>query len=203
MTKPAQPIVVTPPEGYDFDSPTLERSPVTLEELRHLELAAGWTAADAAILGRIGVLIRDDAEAIVDSWRSVIGKQPELARWFIGPDGEPDEQYKSRVKKRFVQWIHDVCFRPHDQSWLDYQDEIGKRHTPLKKNRTDAAATPAWVPLRYVIAFTSIVLTSIGSFAARRGVTGEELEHFQHAWAKAIRLEIALWSRPYTHEGLW
>jgi hypothetical protein len=89
MTNPAPRAVTDSPEGYDFDSGTLERSPVTLEELRHLERAAGWTAADAAILRHVGELIRDDAEAIVDSWRQIIGSQPELARSFVGPDGKP------------------------------------------------------------------------------------------------------------------
>ncbi|MBV8902364.1 MAG: hypothetical protein JOZ22_01915 [Acidobacteriia bacterium] len=36
------------------------------------------------------------AEEMVDSWRSVIGSQPHLAQWFAGPDGEPDDTYKSK-----------------------------------------------------------------------------------------------------------
>src|SRR6266542_2496858 len=96
--------------------------------------------ADASVLRRVGALIHDDAEAIVDSWRRVIGSQPE---------------------------------------------EIGRRHTPLKKNKTDAATTPPLVPLRYLISFTAVVITSIGQFAQQRGVEGAELERVQHAWSKA------------------
>lgn len=203
MTKSSHRIAADAPEGYDFASAALERSPVTLEQLRHLEEAAGWTEKDAANLRRLGELIGGDAEAIVDSWRQVIGNYPELARWFVGPDGKPDEEYKARVKKRFVQWVRDVCFRPHDQAWLDYQEEIGRRHTPLKKNRTDSAATPSVVPLRYLIAFTAIVVTSIRHFAEERGAHGTDLDNFQDAWSKAVMLEIALWSRPYAQEGLW
>jgi hypothetical protein len=59
------------------------------------------------------------------------------------------------------------------------------------------------VPLRYLLAFTAVIITSIGQFARQRGVDGAELEQFQHAWSKAVLLEIALWSRPYAHPGWW
>lgn len=191
------------PAGYDFASPDLERSPITMEELRHLEYAVGWTARDTDILKRLGGVIGDHAEAIVDAWRNVIGGDPELARWFVGPDGKPDDRYKARVKQRFVQWVRDVCFRPHDRSWLDYQDEIGKRHTAQKKNQTDGAATPSLVPLRYLIAFTAIVVNSIRPFARECGAREADLDDFQHAWSKAVLLEIAIWSRPYAQTGAW
>jgi hypothetical protein len=187
--------------GYGYGK--VGRSPVTLAELRQLEQATGWDAADATTLRRIGDLIGNDAEALVDGWRTVIGAQPELARWFIGPDGHPDENYKARVKKRFVQWVHDICFKPHDQAWLDYQDEIGKRHTPDKKNETDSAATPPVVPLRYLLAFSAVVITSIRGFLQARGAADADLAQLQQSWTRAVLLEIALWSRPYAEEGLW
>ena len=187
--------------GYDYGR--VPHSPITIEELRQLERAAGWDDADAAVLHRIGDLIRHDAEALVDSWRTVIGAQPELARWFFGPDGRPDEHYKARVKQRFVQWVLDICFKPHDQAWLDYQDEIGKRHTPDKKNQTDHAATPSVVPLRYLLAFSAVVITSIREFLEAHGAAGADLVQFQRSWTKAVLLEMALWSRPYAEDGLW
>ena len=189
--------------GYDYGTDRVERSPVTLAELRQLEQAAGWSEQDAAALRRMGELIGDDAEALVDSWRSVIGRQPELARWFFGPDGRPDEHYKAQVKKRFVQWVLDICFKPHDQAWLDYQDEIGRRHTPAKKNVTDGAATPSLVPLRYLIAFGGVVVTSIRGFLQERGAADADLVRFQQAWTRAVLLETALWSRAYVKDGLW
>jgi hypothetical protein len=189
--------------GYDFGTDRVDRSPVTLTELRHVEQAAGWGDADAAALRRMGELIREDAEALVDSWRKAIGEQPELGRWFFGPDSRPDEDYKARVKKRFEQWVLDICFKPHDLAWLDYQDEIGKRHTPAKKNMTDGAATPSVVPLRYLVAFSAVVINSIREFLQGRGPTDADLVQFQQAWTKAVLLEIALWSRPYTKDGLW
>jgi len=189
--------------GYDYGTDQVARSPVTLAELRQLEQAAGWSDADVAALHRMGELIGNDAEALVDSWRTVIGEQPELRRWFVGPDGRPDEHYKAQVKQRFVQWVLDICFKPHDRDWLNYQDEIGKRHTPAKKNLTDGAATPPVVPLRYVVAFGAVVITSIRDFFQKRGVADADLVRIQQAWTKAVLLETALWSRAYAKDGLW
>ena len=192
-----------PIAGYDYGKAGSAHSPLTLAELRQIEAAVGWTQQDAETLQRHGEIFRRNAELMVDSWRAVIGKQPHLAKWFFRPDGAPDEEYKARVKARFVQWVLDACFRPHDQVWLDYQEEIGLRHTPEKKNLTDGAETPSVVPLRYLIAFGTVVAFGARSFFEREGVRDEELRKLEEAWARAVQLHITLWSRPYTREGLW
>jgi len=132
----------------------------------------------------------------------VIGAQPHLAQSFFGPDGNPDDEYKARVKKRFVQWVIDVAERLHDQAWLDYQEEIGLRHTPEKKNKTDQRHTPANVPLRYLIAFIPVV-TNIRQFLLQEIKDAAELAVVENAWTKAVHLHVTLWSRPYVKEGLW
>lgn len=189
--------------GYDYGQVGIARSPVSLDELRQLEETAGWTAADADVLQRHGDVFREDAEHMVDSWRTIIGAQPHLAKWFFGPDETPDDEYKAKVKKRFVQWVLDACFRPHDQAWLDYQEEIGLRHTPEKKNQTDGAQSPSLVPLRYLIAFGVVVATATRKFFVEAGIRDEELHELEAAWAKAVQLHITLWSRAYVKEGLW
>jgi hypothetical protein len=122
--------------GYDYATPRTAHSPVTLTELRALEASVGWTDVDAAALRSAERVLTPQAEAMVDAWRAEIARQPELVRWFFGPDGKPDDHYRAAVKRRFVEWVTDACTRPHDQAWLDYQEEIGLRHTPAKKNAT-------------------------------------------------------------------
>lgn len=189
--------------GYDYGRPGVACSPVSIDELRQLEATVGWSAEDVKVLQRHGDLFREKAEHMVDSWRAVIGAQPHLAKWFFGPDGKPDDEYKAKVKKRFVQWVLDACFRPHDQAWLDYQEEIGLRHTPEKKNQTDHAQTPSVVPLRYLIGFGAVVATTTRKFFVDAQVRDEELYKLEAAWSKAVQLHITLWSRPYAKEGLW
>ena len=189
--------------GYDYGMRDVAHSPVNLDELRELEVAVGWTAADADAIALAGDVLAGQEEAMVDSWRAVIGKHEHLAKWFLGPDGKPDDAYKAAVKKRFVQWVTDTCRRPRDQAWLDYQEEIGLRHTPAKKNKTDARHTPEVVPLRYLVAFSGVVIFGAREFLAKKGHAAADVERMQRAWAKSVLLTLALWSRPYLREGLW
>ncbi|MGH7649801.1 MAG: protoglobin domain-containing protein [Gemmatimonadaceae bacterium] len=189
--------------GYDYGRPESAHSPVSLDELRQLEATIGWSDTDAKTLERHGSIFRDNAEHMVDAWRAVIGKQPHLAKWFVGPDGKPDDAYKASVKKRFVQWVLDACFRPHDQTWLDYQEEIGLRHTPAKKNQTDNGHTPPLVPLRYVLGFMTVITIATRKFFIDAGLAGDDLQELEDAWAKGVLLHVTLWSRPYTQDRLW
>jgi hypothetical protein len=188
--------------GYDFGTATSAKSPVTMEELRELERTVSWGGADAAVMQKYRAAFEEHAEAMVDSWRKVIGEQPHLAKWFFGPDGKADDAYKAAVKKRFVQWVVDVATRPHDQAWLDYQEEIGLRHTPAKKNATDGAHTPPVVPLRYVLGFMPVVFP-VRQFFEGTVKDQKELMALEWAWLKAVLLHVTLWSRPFTREGLW
>jgi hypothetical protein len=188
--------------GYDYGAGRSAVSPVSEEELRVLEQTVGWTEAEAELLRRYADLFGQRAERMVDSWRSVIAAQPHLTRWFLGLDGRPDTEYQARVKPRFVQWVIDVALRPHDRDWLNYQEEIGLRHTPARKNLTDGRQTPPLVPLRYLIGFVSVVLLIRGFF--EDAVSGEEeLKALEEAWRKAVLLHVTLWSRSYAAEGLW
>jgi hypothetical protein len=187
--------------GYDYGR--IARSPVALDDLHRLEQTMGFDDADRRALQDAGGILRPQAEAMVDEWRAIIGAHEHLARWFFGPDGKPDDAYKASVKRRFVQWVVDLCSRPFDQAWLDYQHEIGLRHIPDKKNVTDAAHTPTHVPLRYVLAFSIPVVQSVRQRLAQSGITGERLDRMAAAWAKAVMLTLTLWSEPYTKDGLW
>jgi hypothetical protein len=189
--------------GYDYGTARAARSPLSIDELRELERTVGWTAVDTKALEMAATVLTDQAEALVDAWRARIGAQPHLAKWFFGPDGKPDDRYKAAVKKRFVQWVIDTCTRPRDRAWLDYQEEIGLRHTPAKKNQTEGARTPSVVPLRYLIAFVAPVVLDTKAFLAKKGHAAQDVEAMQAAWTKSVLLHIALWARPYARDDLW
>jgi hypothetical protein len=188
--------------GYDFGSVKSAHSPVSAEELRMLEQTLGWTAEDEQLLRKHAALFEAQAEKMVDSWRALIGAQPHLAQWFLAPDGKPDDEYKAAVKRRFVQWVMDVATRPHDQAWLDYQEEIGLRHTPEKKNKTDARHTPPLVPLRYLLAFVP-VMTPLDQFFESAIRDRAQLDAIERAWTRAVHLHVTLWARPFVRDGLW
>jgi len=189
--------------GYEFGTSQTPRSPVTTDELRKLEESVGWTDQDAKWLRTAAETLVPKAEELVNSWRAVIGEQPHLVASFLKPDGKPDDAYRAAVKRRFVQWVGDLCLRPHDQEWLNYQQEIGERHTPNKKNKTDGGHTPPVVPLRYTIGFAAVVITSVRSFLKLSGRSEADLVRMQDAWTRAVLLSIALWARPYAIADLW
>lgn len=189
--------------GYDYGTPRAARSPLGLEEIKELEACVGWTKQDDEAIKMAGEVLRDQAEALVDHWRGHIAEQAHLVKWFFGPDGKPDDHYRAAVKKRFVQWVTDACTKPHDQAWLDYQEEIGLRHTPAKKNKTDGASTPDRVPLRFLYAFLAPAILDAKPFLAKKGHSARDVEAMHQAWTKSAILHITLWSRPYAKEGLW
>ncbi|TCO95499.1 protoglobin [Chthoniobacter flavus] len=119
--------------GYDYGTHRVAVSPVSMEEFAQLKATADFTEEDERYLKMAGEVLSDQAEAMVNVWRERIGAQEYLARVFFGPDGKPDDRYKAAVKRRFVQWVVDLCTRPFDQAWLDYQEEIALRHLPEKK----------------------------------------------------------------------
>ena len=188
--------------GYGFGSPETARSPLSSEDLLHLEQTLGWSADDERLLREHAGLFRRKAEQMVDSWRAVIGAQPHLAQWFFAPDGKPDEEYKARVRRRFVQWVVDVAARPPAPAGGGYQGGLGRRQTPGKKATTDARHTPPLAPLRYLLGFVPVVI-AIRPFLEDAISNPEELAAIERAWAKAVHLHVTLWARPYTRDGLW
>ncbi|HEX8989611.1 MAG TPA: protoglobin domain-containing protein [Rhodocyclaceae bacterium] len=194
----------TTPEiaGYDFASPSIARSPVGMAELTLLERAASLTDEDDRWLRSAAAILQDRTGEIVSAWREVIAANPHLARFYGSKDGVIDPDYKARVAERFKQWIRDVCLRPRNEVWLDYQHEIGLRHTFPRKNVVDDAIALPHIPLRYLIAFTATINDRMWPFlldAAPR----PEAEAMYRAWCKATILAVALWSRPYVAESVW
>jgi hypothetical protein len=192
-----------PIAGYTYGTSSVDRSPVSLAELDLLKQAAEFGADEEYWLRRAGEILVDQAEALVDHWRGIIGAHPHLAAYSAGQDGRPNPAYSAASKPRFVQWVRDVCQRPYDQAWLDYQHEIGLRHTRAKKNRTDGVESAPHIPLRYVLAFAAVVITTTRPFLASKGHPPDEVDRMYDAWCKAVLLHVTLWSEAYVPLPDW
>jgi Protoglobin len=185
--------------GYTYGE--VERSPVSDADLALLKQTVLFGDDDERYLRMAGEVLRDQVEAVLDVWYGFVAAHPHLVRYFAGPDGEPIDDYLTRVRARFGQWIRDLCERPWDRAWLDYQDEIALRHTPAKKNRTDGVDAPDRIPLRYMVAFVYPITATVREFLARKGHSEEEVDAMHQAWFKAVTVSVALWSRPYAPDG--
>lgn len=115
-----------------------------------------------------------------------------MAQYFSTSDNQLIDGYLAAVRKRFYQWILDTCNRSYDQIWLDYQQEIGLRHTYAKKNQTDHVASVPHIGLRYMIAFIYPITATIKPFLASKGHNAEEVEKMHQAWFKSVTLQVTL-----------
>jgi hypothetical protein len=187
--------------GYLYGNDELERSPISEEDLALLKQTVLFSEDDERQLRLAGEVLRDQVEDVLDVWYGFVASHPHLVRYFADADGNPIDSYLARVRARFGQWIRDLCERPWDRSWLDYQEEIALRHTPAKKNETDAVEAPDRVPLRYMVAFVYPITATIRGFLAKKGASEQEVDAMHQAWFKAVTLSVALWSRPYAGDA--
>ena len=184
--------------GYTYGTPQVAPSPVTDADFALLKQTVLLGDEDLRHLRLAGEVLGDQIEAILDVWYGFVGANAHLVHYFSGADGCPDAQYLGRVRQRFGQWIRDTCSAQYDRAWLDYQHEIGLRHTAAKKNRTDGVASAApQIHLRYLIAFIVPITATIKPFLAKKGHAAADVEGMHAAWFKAVTLQVTLWSEPY------
>jgi hypothetical protein len=186
--------------GYLYGSAELDQSPVAADDLALLKQTVLFDDDDARYLRMAGEVLGDQVEDVLDVWYGFVASHPHLVRYFAGADGVPIDDYLARVRTRFGQWVHDLCERPWDRAWLDYQEEIALRHTPAKKNQTDGVDAADHIPLRYLVAFIYPITATVRDFLAKKGHAAEEVDAMHQAWFKAVTLSVALWSRPYAGE---
>jgi hypothetical protein len=187
--------------GYTYGTDTVPRSPVSLDDLQLLQSTLLLGDDDLVALRRSGDLLAPRVEDILDVWYGFVGANPHLLAAFTGLDGQPNQAYLAAVRLRFGRWILDTARAEFDQAWLDYQHEIGVRHTRRGKNRTDGVQAADHIPLRYVLALLIPITTTLKPFLVEGGATPEDVEVMHQAWVKAVLLQVILWSQPYVRDG--
>lgn len=192
--------------GYTYGTTAIAPSPVSLADFEKLKATVLFTDEDARYLHIAGDVLADQADEILDVWYGFVGAHPHLLYYFItSPIDNRQENaltdYLGAVQQRFGQWIHDLCQRPYDQTWLDYQHEIALRHHRAKKNQTDGADSVPIIYFRYMVAFIYPITATIRPFLDAKGHSAEEVEKMHQAWFKAVTLTVILWCHPYIQDG--
>jgi hypothetical protein len=185
--------------GYAYGE--VAQSPVSESDLDLLKQTVLLSDDDIHYLQIAGKVLEDQTEVILNVWYGFVGAHPHLALYF-GKTDQLNQMYLSRVRERFKQWILDICFRPYDQQWLNYQHEIGLRHL-TKKNQTDQVDAVPIIHFRYLVAFIVPITATIKPFLANKGHLDWEVDKMYNAWFKAVTLTVILWSYPYTKEGVF
>ncbi len=187
-------------KGYDYGKASLEKSPVSMQDLSLLKKTLLWSDDDTRYLQMAGEVLKDQTDAVLDLWYGFVGSNDHLLYYFT-KNGQPNMDYLTAVRARFGQWILDLCQKPYDQDWLNYQHEIAKRHHSIKKNKTDGVDTEPIIHYRYMTAFIFPITVTIKGFLAKKGNTPEEVEAMYNAWFKAVTLTVILWTYPYINKG--
>ncbi|MCB0742095.1 MAG: protoglobin domain-containing protein [Chitinophagaceae bacterium] len=187
-------------KGYDYGKTSLEQSPVSMQDLNLLKKTLLWTDDDTKYLQLAGEVLKDQTKEVLDLWYGYVGDNEHLLHYFT-KNGQPDMDYLAAVRARFEQWVLDICQKPYDQLWLNYQHEIAKRHHSIKKNKTDNVDTVPIIHYRYMTAFIYPITATIKGFLSKKGNSQEEIEAMHNAWFKAITLTVILWTYPYINKG--
>ncbi|GAA6617649.1 protoglobin domain-containing protein [Scytonema sp. NUACC26] len=188
--------------GYTYGTAAVAYSPLSMEDLELLKQTVLFTEEDEKYLRLAGEVLQDQIEAVLDLWYSFVGSHSYLAYYFSSTDHQLNSEYLSAVRRRFHQWILDTCNRPYDRDWLNYQQEIGLRHTRAKKNQIDCIqSASSHIGLRYLITFIYPITATIKPFLANKGHSAEDVEKMYQAWFKSIVVQVTLWSYPYAKEG--
>ena len=187
-------------KGYDYGKATLEQSPVTLQDLALLKKTLLWSDDDDRYLKMAGDVLKDQTNDVLDLWYGYVGGNEHLLHYFT-KNGQPNMDYLTSVRARFGQWILDICQKPYDQNWLNYQHEIAKRHHSTKKNKTDGVDAVPIIHYRYMVAFIFPITATIKGFLTKKGHDTETVEAMYSAWFKAVTLTVILWTYPYINKN--
>lgn len=190
-----------PIPGYTYTA-TDARSQLTVHDFEHLKQSVLFGEEDVRSLRQAGEVLADQIDNVLDVWYGFVAAHPHLVHYFSNAsDHNPNGEYLNAVRKRFGQWILDTCNRTYDQTWLNYQQEIGMRHHHTKKNQTDGVESVPHIPLRYLVAFIYPITATMKPFLAKKGHNDEEVEKMHQAWFKSLVMQVALWSAPYVKDG--
>jgi hypothetical protein len=187
-------------QGYDYGKVSLDQSPVTLPDLQLLKQTLLWSDEDDRYRHLAGEVLHDQTNEVLDVWYGYVGANAHLLHYFTR-NQQPDVAYLTAVRARFGQWILDLCQKPYDQDWLNYQHEIARRHHSIKKNRTDGVDSVPIVHYRYLTAFIYPITATIRPFLAKKGHSPAEVDAMHNAWFKAVTLTTILWTYPYINPG--
>lgn len=187
-------------KGYDYGSTALAASPVSLDDLALLKKTLLWSDDDDRYLLMAGQVLAGQTDAVLDLWYGYVGGNEHLLHYFT-KNGQPNMDYLGAVRARFGQWILDLCNRPYDQDWLNYQHEIALRHHSTKKNKTDGVDTVPIIHARYLVAFIYPITATIKSFLGNKGHSAADVDAMHNTWFKAVTLTSLLWCQPYFKEN--
>ncbi|GBD23519.1 hypothetical protein HRbin29_01185 [bacterium HR29] len=186
--------------GYRMGDPALPPSALDDEAFAKVCAALLLNEEDRQALREAKAIVEPHIEELLDVWYGFVGSHDFLLQYFSTPEG-PNQEYLTRVRARFGQWVRDTLSADFGPAWRAYQAEVGRRHA-ASKNQTDGVrGAPEVVHFRYMVALVYPIYATIRPFLARGARDNEHLERMHQAWLKAVLLNLCLWSEAYVKDG--
>lgn len=188
--------------GYTYGTDAVARSPISLDEFENMKKLAMFGEEDIKYLNLTYDIINDQMDDILAAMYGFSATQTYMQYyWTQKGDAKPDQNYINAAKKRLSQWLLVTAKGNYDQKWLDYQYEIGRRHSRQAKNKTDHVNAADVVSFRYMIPGIYFVLYYLKQFFKKKEPSHEIVEKMYDAWLKSVLLQVGLWSQPYIIPG--
>jgi hypothetical protein len=85
--------------------------------------------------------------------------------------------------------------------WLTPEDKQALREAA--EILADQADSLNHIPLRYLLAFTAVVIATSRDYLAAKGASPEQVDRMHAAFTKSVMLHVTVWTRPYVGAADW
>ncbi|HWQ29235.1 MAG TPA: protoglobin domain-containing protein [Dehalococcoidia bacterium] len=146
---------------------------------------AGFSDADAALVRATAAPVAAVREAAAAAVYEHLLSIPETARWFLRPDGSPDERALGERRRTLADWLALVAS-------ADLSEETARALVRIGRVHATSTATPAG-PIPAALLVATIAFTQAAVADVLRGALGpERVLDASIAWNKLLMLHLDL-----------
>jgi hypothetical protein len=152
--------------------------------VRELAEFVGFDDAEAAVVRRTAPLVLAREDALTAALYEHFLKFPASARFFLGPDGEPDRARLERRRHSLARWLHETAQASLTHEHAYYLLTIGLSHSHRPPGPGGV------VPAHFVVGAMSLTQTALADVFAAALPPGEALAA-SRAWNKLLLVHLA------------
>jgi hypothetical protein len=153
--------------------------------VRELAEFVGFDDAEAAVVRRTAPLVLDREERLTAALYEHFLKLPASARFFLGPDGEPDRVRLERRRHSLARWLRETAEASLDHEHAYYLLTIGLSHSHR------AQGPGGVVPAHFLVGAMSLTQTALAAAFAAELSPAEALAA-SRAWNKLLLVHLAV-----------
>ncbi|MFZ8848956.1 MAG: protoglobin domain-containing protein [Thermoproteota archaeon] len=190
--------------GYIYGKPEVPKAPLDKKDFELLLDSLLWTKEDEENRKLLGEIISENMKDLLSDIVSYFGSRDYLLYYFKDKQGQTTiTEYVNNTVDRLAQWLLDICYKPLDEHFINYNYLIGLRHTYEEKGKADKIETIPHIPARYMITCLFPITAVLKNYIAKKVEDPVLTDKLYHTWFKLQVLTTAFFLIPYTKEGRW